>query len=90
MKAEDLKGKTFDELQKTLMDLRKEQFNLRFQRSNGQLEDTAKMRKARRNIARVKTFMSSVKSDANGTDKTAEKAPAKKAASAKSKAKKAA
>lgn len=57
MKAEDLKTKTVDELTKMLMDLRKEQFNLRFQKSGGQLDNTAQMRSVRRNIARVKTFM---------------------------------
>ena len=57
MKAEDLKGKTADELNKMLVDLRKEQFNMRFQLSQGQLEDTSKMRKTRRDIARVKTFI---------------------------------
>ncbi len=57
MKAEDLKGKTADELGKMLVDLRKEQFNLRFQQSQGQLDDVSKMRKTRRDIARVKTFL---------------------------------
>ena len=57
MKAEELKGKTIDELAKMLLDLRKEQFNLRFQKSGGQLENTAQMRKVRRHIARVKTFI---------------------------------
>ncbi len=57
MKAEELKGKSVDELTKTLLDMRKEQFNLRFQLSGGQLENTAQMRKMRRNIARIKTFI---------------------------------
>lgn len=61
MKAEELKGKTVDQLTKMLMDLRKEQFNLRFQRSGGQLENTSQMRKVRRDIARVKTFISAQK-----------------------------
>lgn len=64
MKAEDLKGKTPDELAQTLLDLRKEQFNLRFQKSGGQLENTAQIRKIRRNIARVKTFMNKNKDKA--------------------------
>ena len=55
MKAEDLKGKTRDELQKALMDARKEQFNARLQRAAGQLENTASLRKMRRDIARIKT-----------------------------------
>ena len=57
MKAEDLKTKTVDELAKVLADLKKEQFNLRFQKSGGQLEQTNKMRQVRRDIARVKTFI---------------------------------
>lgn len=57
MKAEELKGKSSDELKKMLLDMRKEQFNLRFQLSGGQLENSAQMRKIRRDIARVKTFI---------------------------------
>lgn len=56
-KKEDYSAKTPDELKKALMDARKEQFNLRFQRSGGQLENTAEIRKVRRNIARIKTFL---------------------------------
>lgn len=59
MKAEDLKSKTEDELKKMLLDARKEQMNLRFQRANGQMEKTHVMRQARRNIARIKTFLES-------------------------------
>jgi len=54
-KAEDLKGKSADELKKMILDKRKEQFNMRFQLSSGQLENTAQMRKIRREIARIKT-----------------------------------
>jgi large subunit ribosomal protein L29 len=57
MKAEDLKGKTPDELNQQLLDLRKEQFNLRFQRATGQLEAVSRIRQVRRDIARVKTVM---------------------------------
>ena len=57
MKKEDLKGKSADEMKKMLLEMRKEQFNLRFQHSGGQLENTAQMRKLRRDIARVKTAM---------------------------------
>jgi large subunit ribosomal protein L29 len=57
MKAEELKGKSADELKKMLLEKRKEQFNLRFQLSGGQLENTSQMRKLRRDIARVKTMM---------------------------------
>lgn len=57
MKAQELKGKSVDELKKMLMDLRKQQFNLRFQKAGGQLDNTAQMRTLRRDIARVKTFL---------------------------------
>ena len=57
MKAEDLKTKTVDELQKLLLDTRKGQFNMRFQRTNGQMENTSEIRKTRRTIARIKTFL---------------------------------
>ena len=67
MKAEELKGKTADELAKMLLDLRKEQFNLRFQQSGGQLEKTAQIRQTRRDIARVKTFIT----QQNAQEKTA-------------------
>ena len=58
MKAEELKGKSKDELKKMLLDKRKEQFNMRFQLSGGQLENTAQMRTLRRDIARIKTTIS--------------------------------
>ena len=57
MKAQDLRGKTADELQSQLLDLRKEQFNLRFQRASGQLENTARITQVRRDIARIKTVL---------------------------------
>ena len=55
-KAIDVRAKTPDELSTMLLDLRKEQFNLRFQRATGQQEGTARMRQVRREIARVKTI----------------------------------
>ena len=57
MKAWDLRGKTPDELKESLMNLRKEQFNLRFQAASGQLENTARVRQVRRGIARIKTLL---------------------------------
>ena len=57
MKAEELKGKSADELKKMLLEKKKEQFNLRFQHSGGQLENTAQMRTIRRDIAKIKTIM---------------------------------
>jgi large subunit ribosomal protein L29 len=53
----DVRAKTADELSTMLLDLRKEQFNLRFQRATGQQEGVARFRQVRRQIARVKTIM---------------------------------
>ncbi len=55
--ASDIRTKTPDELATMLLDLRKEQFNLRFQRATGQQENTARVRLVRRDIARVKTIL---------------------------------
>ena len=52
----DLKVMTPDQLDDEAMKLKKEQFNLRFQRASGQLQDTARVRVVRRDIARVKTL----------------------------------
>ena len=57
MKPEDIRGKSPDEMKSDLIDLRKEAFNLRFQVANGQLENTARIREVRRDIARIKTIM---------------------------------
>ncbi len=57
MKAEDLRAKTDDELTDQFKDLKKEAFNLRFQRASGQLENTARVRQVRRDIARIKTTL---------------------------------
>ena len=55
MKASDVKALTDDQLQDELISLKKEQFNLRFQQATGQLENTARMRQVRRDIARIQT-----------------------------------
>ena len=55
--ATDFRTKTSDELETQLEELSKEQFNLRFQRANGQLENTARVRKIRRDIARTKLII---------------------------------
>ncbi len=52
----DLKTMTPDQLQDELLNLKKEQFNLRFQRATGQLENTSRVREIRKDIARVRTF----------------------------------
>ena len=53
----DLRAKTPDELKDQLVDLKKEQFNLRFQRATQQLEKPAQVKKVRRDIARIKTIL---------------------------------
>ena len=57
MKARDIRTKTEDELTGELDNLGKEIFNLRFQLANGQLENTARVRQVRRDIARIKTVL---------------------------------
>jgi large subunit ribosomal protein L29 len=56
MKAGDARVMTPDQLSDELMKLKKEQFNLRFQRATGQLENTGRVREVRRDIARIKTI----------------------------------
>jgi len=55
-KVADIRAKSADELEAMVLDMRKEQFNLRFQRATGQQEGTARIRVLRRDIARVKTI----------------------------------
>ena len=56
MKAADLRAMTVDQLDDEALKLKKEQFNLRFQRATNQLENTARVRSVRRDIARIKTI----------------------------------
>ena len=56
MKASDARAMTVDQLDDEVLKLKKEQFNLRFQRATGQLENTGRVRIVRRDIARVKTL----------------------------------
>ncbi len=56
-KPADIRAKSTDQLGAMLIDLRREQFNLRFQRATGQSEGTARVRDVRRDIARVKTIL---------------------------------
>lgn len=56
MNSSDLRAKSADELSDMLAQLKKEQFNLRFQAASGQLESTARVREVRRSIARIKTL----------------------------------
>jgi large subunit ribosomal protein L29 len=55
MKAQDIRTMTVDQIDDEVLKLKKEQFNLRFQRATGQLENTARVREVRRDIARLKT-----------------------------------
>ena len=65
MKATDVRAKTLEELRTELEGLEKEQFNLRFQRATGQLENTARVRQIRRDIARIQTIMREKRVSAN-------------------------
>ena len=82
MKTADLRAMTPDELQQNLLDLRKEQFNFRFQKSTGKIENTSRIRAVRRDIAKIKTLLNELKSGKKPAVKTAKaktaKAPAKK------------
>lgn len=67
MKIEEIRGKSRAELQETLLELRREQFNLRMQQASGQLGQTDQVKKVRRDIARVKTVMTAMR-HAGGTE----------------------
>jgi len=56
-KSEDVRTRSEDQLKEQLLALRKESFNLRFQAASGQLENTARRRQVRRDIARIKTIL---------------------------------
>ena len=64
MNAQELKAKTPDELRDTLVALKKEAFNLRFQAATNQLENTARMRAVRRDVARIKTVLNAKAAEA--------------------------
>ncbi len=66
MKASELRLKTDDELSAELDLLGKEKFNLRFQRASGQLENTARVRQVRRDIARIMTILGERRRKASG------------------------
>jgi large subunit ribosomal protein L29 len=86
MKAADVRAMTLDQLDDEVLKLKKEQFNLRFQRATGQLENTARVRVIRRDIARMKTIAAQKRAGAPEPAPKAEVAPAKKTKSAKPKA----
>ncbi|WP_420392751.1 50S ribosomal protein L29 [Acuticoccus sp.] len=70
MRAEDVRAKTSDELVDALRDLKKEQFNLRFQAATGQLENTGRVRLVRRDIARIKTVLGQRRREAAAKETT--------------------
>ena len=56
MKIDDIRAMSPDQMEDAVLNLKKERFNLRFQRATGQLENTSRLREARRDIARIKTI----------------------------------
>jgi large subunit ribosomal protein L29 len=88
MKAADVRAMTLDQLDDEVLKLKKEQFNLRFQRATGQLENTARVRVIRRDIARMKTIAAQKRVGMPEPAPKAEAAPAsaKKTKTAKPKA----
>jgi large subunit ribosomal protein L29 len=68
-RVSDFKVMTDDQLGEELIKLRKEQFNLRFQRATGQLENTSRMRIVRRDIARIKTVAAQKRHEADAAQK---------------------
>ena len=97
MKIGDVRAMTPDEVEDKILELKKEQFNLRFQRATGQLESTSRVRAVRRDIARLltisterrlgKTIAAKPSAEKPGKEKKREKAAAKPAAKAKKKGK---
>ncbi|QTL05906.1 50S ribosomal protein L29 [Aquabacter sp. L1I39] len=67
MKAEDVRALSPDQLADELLKLKKEQFNLRFQKATGQLENTARNRQIRRDIARIRTVQNAKRGAAADT-----------------------
>jgi len=66
MKAEDIRPMSGDQIGDEIAKLKKEQFNLRFQRATGQLENTARVRQVRRDIARLSTIAAEKRAPAKG------------------------
>ena len=73
MRPADIRAMTIDQIDDEVLKLKKEHFNLRFQRASGQLENTARVREVRRDIARLKTIAQSKRS---GTAKAGSNKPA--------------
>jgi large subunit ribosomal protein L29 len=88
MKAADVRAMTIDQIDDEVLKLKKEQFNLRFQRATGQLENTSRVRVIRRDIARLKTIAGHKRAGLPDAEPkaTAAPKPAKKTRTAKPKA----
>jgi large subunit ribosomal protein L29 len=56
MKVSDIRAMSPDQMEDAILNLKKERFNLRFQRATGQLENTSRLKEARRDVARIKTI----------------------------------
>jgi large subunit ribosomal protein L29 len=90
MKPADLRAMSADQLDDEFLKLKKERFNLRFQRATGQLENTSRVRQVRRDIARIKTVAAQKRagqSPASAVAATETKAPRKRSARPKAKVK---
>ncbi len=68
MKASEVRDLTIDQLDEKLVELKKEAFNLRFQRASGQLENTAQMRSVRRDVARIQTILNEKRAAQTASD----------------------
>lgn len=60
MKISELRGKTVDQLKELLLSLKKEAFNLRFQKTTGELEKTSRIREVRRTVAKINTLLTEI------------------------------
>ena len=83
MKASDARAMTVDQLDDEVLKLKKEQFNLRFQRATGQLENTSRVRQVRRDIARMMTIAKQKRAGSAPAAKPAAKSAGAKSAGAK-------
>ena len=90
MKVEDIRAMSLDQMDDEVLKLKKERFNLRFQKATGQLENTARVRLVRRDIARLKTVaaMKRAGTEPAAAPKAKTKSPAKPKAKAKASAEK--
>ena len=87
MKVEDIRAMSLDQMDDEVLKLKKERFNLRFQKATGQLENTARVRLVRRDIARLKTIAAMKRAGAEPAAAPKAKAKTKSPAKPKAKAK---